>query len=88
MANKKTEITADLFDIASDDSPVVDGVALDPAVRNEYLVLLIIYVRKNFNHIGFILVQVIGTSTNISYSIINSLNHYVIRLAQRKNFPN
>jgi hypothetical protein len=31
-ARKKMENTADLFDIASEDSPVVDGVALDPAV--------------------------------------------------------
>jgi hypothetical protein len=31
-ARKKMEITADLFNIASEDSPVVDGVALDPAV--------------------------------------------------------
>ena len=34
-ARKKMEITADLFNIAFDDSPVVDGVVFDPAVRNE-----------------------------------------------------
>jgi hypothetical protein len=33
MARNKMEIMADLFDMASDDSPVVDGVALDPAVK-------------------------------------------------------
>lgn len=59
---KKMEITGDLFDITSDDSPVV----VDSSVRDENLVLLIMYVSKKFNHVGFILVQVIGTGTGIS----------------------
>jgi hypothetical protein len=35
IARNKMEIMADLVDMVSDDSPVVDGVVLDPAVKNE-----------------------------------------------------